>query len=78
MALGQPTGLSKEVCLFEGTDWLKFICQSEDGERSVLVTATKASLSEILHQCNLGKRREARKVRVALQIPRYLCQSTCE
>ena len=27
--------LSKEVCSYEGADWLKLICQSEGGERSV-------------------------------------------
>ena len=31
---GQPIGLSKEACLYAGTDWLKLICWSEDGERS--------------------------------------------
>ena len=34
-ALGQPTGLSKEVCLYEGADWLKLIIQSEGGEGSL-------------------------------------------
>ena len=33
--LGQPAGLSKEVCLYSGTDWLKLICQSEDDEKFV-------------------------------------------
>ena len=28
-------GLSKEVCLYAGADWLKFVCGSEGGERSV-------------------------------------------
>ena len=27
--------MSKEVCLFAGADWLKIICQSEGGERSI-------------------------------------------
>ena len=27
-------GLSKEVCLYAGADWLKLICQSDGGERS--------------------------------------------
>ena len=35
MVFGQPVGLSKEVCLYAGADWLKLICQSEGGERSV-------------------------------------------
>ena len=30
MVLGQPAGLSKEVCLYAGADWLK----PEAGERS--------------------------------------------
>ena len=35
--LGQPTGLSKGLCLYMGADWLKLICQSEGGgERSIL------------------------------------------
>ena len=32
VTLGQPAGLSKEVCLYAGADWLKLICQSEGGE----------------------------------------------
>ena len=35
VALGQPVGLSKEVCLYTGADWLKLSCQSEGGERPV-------------------------------------------
>ena len=27
-------GLSKEVCLYVGADWLKPICQSDGGERT--------------------------------------------
>ena len=33
---GQPTALSNEACLYAGADWLKLICQSEGGERSVV------------------------------------------
>ena len=36
MVLGQSVGLSKEVCLYADADWLKIICQSEGGERSVI------------------------------------------
>ena len=32
VTLGQPAGLSKEVCLYAGADWLKLICQSEGGQ----------------------------------------------
>ena len=34
LALGQPAGLSKEVCLYAVTDWLMLVCQSEGDERS--------------------------------------------
>ena len=34
LASGQPAGLSKEVCLYEGADWLWLIRKSEGGERS--------------------------------------------
>ena len=36
VVLGQSVGLSKEVCLYTDADWLKLICQSEGGERSVI------------------------------------------
>ena len=32
--LGKPAGLSKKVCLYTSTDWLKLTCQSEGGKRS--------------------------------------------
>ena len=33
VVLGQPAGLSKEVCLHSGADWIniKLLCQSEAG-----------------------------------------------
>ena len=34
MVPGQPAGFFKEVCLYSGTDWLKVLYQSEDGEGS--------------------------------------------
>ena len=34
VVLGQPAGLSKEVCLYAGADWLQLVGQSESGERS--------------------------------------------
>ena len=33
---GQPTGLSREVCLFAGADWLQLIITSEGGERPIV------------------------------------------
>ena len=33
MEPGQPAGLSKELCLYAGAEWL--ICRSEGGERSI-------------------------------------------
>lgn len=35
LVLGQPAGLSKEVCLYSCADWIKLACQSEGGEGSV-------------------------------------------
>ena len=32
--LGQPAGLSKEISFYAG--WLKLICQSEGGDRSLI------------------------------------------
>ena len=40
MVLGQPTGLSKKACSYVGADWLKLVCQSEDGDRSNGIPAT--------------------------------------
>ena len=31
----ESSGLSKEACLYADADWLKLICQSKDGDRSV-------------------------------------------
>ena len=39
MVYGQTTGLSNEACLYAGADWLKLTCQSEGGERSVVLLA---------------------------------------
>ena len=36
MVLGWSVGLSKEACLYVGTDWLKLIHQLEAGKRSVI------------------------------------------
>ena len=33
---GQPTGLSREVCLFAGADWLQLIITSEGGELPIV------------------------------------------
>ena len=34
--LGQPAGMSKGMRLYTGADWIKLICLSEAGERSVV------------------------------------------
>ena len=39
-------GLSKEVCFYAGTDWLKLICQSEGGDMSAA-----ALLSSVVKMC---------------------------
>ena len=33
----QPAGLSKEVCLYAGADWLQLFRQSEGGESSMFI-----------------------------------------
>ena len=41
-------GLAKEVCLHAGADWLKLICQSEEGERSIQRPPTVSPVSLLL------------------------------
>ena len=40
MLLAQTARVSKEACLYADADWLKLICQSESGERSLLKDAS--------------------------------------
>ena len=40
--MGQPAGLSW-VCLYTGADWLALICQSEGGERSLVLLCPRGS-----------------------------------
>ena len=43
MALGQSIDMSKEVCLYADADWLRLICQSEGGEKSIVWDASDSA-----------------------------------
>lgn len=40
MVLGQQMDWTKEVCLYTGADWLKLVCQSGGGKRSILAQSS--------------------------------------
>ena len=50
MVLGQPAGLSKEVCLYAGADWLKVVCQLVmDGESLISLSVSVHFLISFMH-----------------------------